>query len=49
MHRPSGRLIMASALGAGGRGFESRPGQTKDFKIGNLEAARQAPDNKVQC
>ena len=48
-YRPSGLVVKASALGAGGREFDSRPGQTKDLKIGNLAAARQAPDNRVQC
>merc|ERR1712033_153105 len=33
---PSGR---ASAQQSDGRGFEPRSGQTKDFKIGTLEAA----------
>ena len=42
-------MVKASALGAGGPGFDSGPGQTKDFKIGNLAAARQAPDNREQC
>ena len=32
--RRDGRVVRASASRSGGRGFDPRPGHTKDFKIG---------------
>ena len=47
---PTVQVGEASAFGEGGREFDSRPGQTLDFfLIGKLAAARQAPDDRVQC
>ena len=33
-HRRDGLVVRASASRSGGRGFEPRPGHTKDFKNG---------------
>ena len=37
-YRRDGPVVRASASRSGGRGFEPRPGHTKDFKNGILTA-----------